>query len=773
MHRRFQLTVMIFMLTIALWLGFWLTQSEARIIIVPPPHPPHPPQPITLAVSEYAVQVFVEQQIAHVEVRQVFKNDTGRELEGIFLFPLPDDAQVSEFTLVADGRRLEGEILDKDRARDIYESIVRQHKDPALLEYVDNRLFRARIYPIPPHRERVLEFSYDQILTADHGLVELYFPLRHEITEVFLDRFDFSVEIKSDLPLRTVYSPTYDVAIDRMNDYRAAIRLVDPRIKLDLDFILYFSASTDEMDMTLLTHRQPGEDGYFIAMITPEEAEDTFYLPKDFIFVLDNSGSMKGEKIEQAREALIYCLSNLDRRDRFNIIAFEAEVDVFYPRLVQASDDYVTEAKEFAHAIRARGGTNINGALRAALDLVSTDERPAQIVFLTDGLPTVGEQDSGEILASVRHLNRYDARIFPFGVGYDVNTHLLDLLAEQNHGAADYVRPGEDIEVKVSNLYEKISRPVLSNVTLDFGQRVYDLYPPHIPDLFAGSQLIVLGRYTGSGWKAVRLSGVAEDDTRSWTYEAEFPARNWANEFIPRLWASRKIGFLMDEIRLHGENSELIDEIVRLSEEFGIITPYTSFLVEEERTLSRWDDDRSIIQQQAKKGVQSGLVDDREVSGERAVTKSLYSQQLKESKSTQNYSAATDTDSYLGSMANAFKSSIASGHHAPVPEASADQKREKVYKQVGTRTFYKAEGVWVDSQHSLTNKIIAIKPYSPAYFEFVQKYPALKKELSIGDRIIIAFKGVSLHIDQNGLEKINDGDWKLIEKSIMGHKSPE
>ncbi len=756
MSRKLQLALPLLFLFVLLVAG-----SEARIIIVPPQPPYPPPRPIPppvrqISISEYAVEVAIDRQVAHVEVRQNFKNETGRELEGTFIFPLPPDAQVSEFTLVADGKRLEGEVLDKDEARRIYESIVRRKRDPALLEYLDHKLFRARVYPIPPKSERSLEFSYDQILKAESGLVEFFFPLGHETREVYLDKFDFELDIQSDIPIKTVYSPTYDVDIERVGQSKARLELGHRPAELDQDFVLYYSLSRKDMDLTLLTYRRPEDDGFFLALLTPDPnlGEDSG-LAKDFIFVLDTSGSMKGEKIGQARQALQFCLESLESRDRFNIITFESDVDHFYPRLVKASSDNLSDAKDFTRSIKARGGTNIEGALGQALQMVDNDGRPTQIVFLTDGLPTVGEQNIKKILKNAERENPDRARVFSFGVGYDVNTHLLDLLAEQNHGASDYVRPGEDIEVKVSRLYEKISRPVLTDVDLAFDLRVYDLYPPNLTDLFAGSQLIIIGRYRDSGWKAMTLTGESNSEEHEWIYEAEFPTKNWDNDYIPRLWASRKIGFLMDEVRLHGENPELIADIVALSEEYGIITPYTSYLVREERDLSRWDQDRDRRHSRAADQLRSSIKGE---SGREAVESSLTAKKLR------SFTSSFDANDMVNPSAGASPAPSSAYEYADDMTQSRieGEKKTPLLKRSATRTYYLTDGIWVDSKHSNKNTVIIIKPFSQAYFELLKEVPGLKSDFAVGDKLVIAFDDVSVQLDEDGAEELSKSDRSLL-----------
>ncbi|UCE17380.1 MAG: VWA domain-containing protein, partial [Gemmatimonadota bacterium] len=390
------------------------------------------------------------------------------------------------------------------------------------------------------------------------------------------------MKLHSRLPLKTVYSPTHDIVVTKQDDHRAEITYVEEHTKPDKDFILYYTVSRSDFGLNLLTYRESGEDGFFLAMIAPNvEMKRHNVMNKQILFVLDTSGSMSGEKIEQAKDALTFCLNNLNEGDLFNIISFDTEIESFVSEPVQATSQRIQEARDFVARLHADGGTNINDALVTALRQMNNDHHLNVIVFLTDGLPTVGITDNPQILKNVTQANDSQTRIFVFGVGYDVNTHLLDKMSEQNEAVSEYVRPEESIEVKISNFYSKIAHPVLTDVALDFGRiDVSQIYPRRLPDMFKGSQLLLLGRYENEGHTTIRLAGKAGGENQKFTYEGSFPSRSETNDFIPRLWASRKIGYLIDQIRLHGQNKELVDEVVRLSKKYGIMTEYTSFLVD-------------------------------------------------------------------------------------------------------------------------------------------------------------------------------------------------
>ncbi|MBI3947596.1 MAG: VWA domain-containing protein, partial [Armatimonadetes bacterium] len=563
--------------------------------IVPSPLP-DVPRPPNLAVRYHHVDVTIRNGVATTHIDQVFHNDFGRELEGTYIFPLPEDAAVSDFTMWLDGKPLTGRMLAKDEARRIYESYVRKRIDPALLEYVGRGMFQARVFPIPARGDKRIELSYSQVVPFDAGLYAYRYPLNTErFSSRPLEEVSVRVAIESPAPLKAIYSPTHEVDVQRKGETRATASYEQKGVKPDKDFHLYFGVSEKDFGLNLLActpevteKAKGGADGFFLLMLAPKTGlEESRKLAKDITFVLDTSGSMAGEKIEQARDALKFALGNLNPGDRFNLIPFSGDVEPFRPELVPATPAAIKAARAFVEEIQARGGTNINDALLAALrQQAPRPGAPAMVVFLTDGLPTVGVTDVKQILANVEKARVGETRLFVFGVGDDVNTHLLDRLSGGNGGVSEYVRPGEDLEVKVSSFYTKIATPVLANLELDYGgAEAYDVYPKRLPDLFAGSQVLVFGRYRHSGRFDVTLKGSVGGNLRRFTYPADFVGEERGSGFIPRLWATRKVGTLLDEIRLHGQNKELVDEVTRLGLEYGIVTPYTSSLVEEDVRL--------------------------------------------------------------------------------------------------------------------------------------------------------------------------------------------
>ncbi|MEM7394362.1 MAG: VWA domain-containing protein, partial [Verrucomicrobiota bacterium] len=276
-------------------------------------------------------------------------------------------------------------------------------------------------------------------------------------------------------------------------------------------------------------------------------------------------------------------MQRLNKGDRFNVVRFSTDVETFQDSLVKANKGNKEEALKFVEDLVARGGTDINGALEAAMEMDHKEDRPYIIVFLTDGKPTIGETDTNEIVANLDKCGKNGTRVFVFGVGEKVNTHLLDQISGNHGGLSRYVKPEEDIEVKVSSFVDKISHPVLANLELDVDEiKLTKMHPQKLPDLFGGQQLTVFGRYKGNGHVAIKLKGEVNGTKKEYVYETTFPEKDPGHDFIARLWGTRRVGYLLDQIRLHGESRELKDEVIQLSKDYGIMTPYTSYLVLED-----------------------------------------------------------------------------------------------------------------------------------------------------------------------------------------------
>ncbi|MCX5672543.1 MAG: VWA domain-containing protein, partial [Planctomycetota bacterium] len=496
------------------------------------------------------------------------------------------------------GKRMKGELLEKDRARQVYEEIVRRSKDPGLLEYMDSNLLRLRIFPVPARGTQKVEIEYSQLISLDDGLAEYVFPLRvGDKASKALEDFTVAVRIKSATPIKNVYSPTHDVGVSRPSDREAVAGVETKSAVLDRDFQLFYTVSEKDFGLSLMTYRpDPEQPGMFLALVSPKsEINGQERVPRDVALVIDTSGSMKGEKIEQVKRALRFCLDKLDPKDRFAIVQFSTMAQTFEKEWTEAKGDNLAKARAWIDQIEAGGGTNISEALQRTFALGFEEGRLATVLFLTDGRPTVDLCDTEALVKFVKDSNKRNLRIFTFGVGDDVNTHLLDRMSSDAGGITEYVRPGEAIDGKVTRLFSKMSHPVLTDLALEVpGVQIAEMYPSKLPDLFRGSQVVVVGSYKGSGDSVIRLKGRVGKKHEELVYEGTFPKKTAERAFIAPLFANRKIGYLLDQIRLHGENRELRDEVVRLSLAYGIETPYTSYLVlENEQQYKQYGINRS------------------------------------------------------------------------------------------------------------------------------------------------------------------------------------
>ncbi|MHC4575764.1 MAG: VIT and vWA domain-containing protein, partial [Planctomycetota bacterium] len=586
-----------YLATIALALTLFGVDARAqgiileRIIVEPPrPTPPlHRRWPVRL--KEHRVRIQAEDQAAQTEVVQIFFNPNPWPVEGVYLFPLPDGASVSRFTMRMGNKEITGEILDAKRAGDIYRSIVHRRRDPGLLEYAGRRLIRARLFPIPARGDTKITLRYEQILQPVGGVVEMVYPLRSDKFSPGRVRISGSVDVRAQAGVTTLFSPTHKLDVVRKSDTHVVASFEETAARADRDLRVLYGLGRKEFGLALATHRPPGEDGYFLMLIAPSTgAARTEVLPKDIVFVLDTSGSMGdrgGKKLQQAKAALSYALGRLNPRDRFNVIPFATEARPFRDTAIEATQENVAAALAHVRGLEATGGTAIHEALLAALRLQREEGRVPIVFFLTDGEATIGPTETKTILGAVEQANGARARLFVFGVGDDVNTHLLSELAAQNQGSGHYVSERENIEIKVSSLYDQVASPVLTDVTIKMeGLGEYDVYPRRLGDLFKGQQVAVVGRYRHAGPRAVTLSGRLGRRQISLVYEGTF-GRSAGRDYLPRLWAVRKVGFLLGEIRKNGERPELVAEVKRLGIRHGIVTPYTSFLVVEEREMLR------------------------------------------------------------------------------------------------------------------------------------------------------------------------------------------
>jgi Ca-activated chloride channel family protein len=668
-------------------------------IIIPEPLPPQPfVRPSYINVKSHNVKVEIRDNVAQVEITEVFKNPYGYRIEGDYVFPIPEEAVISKFSLYFGDKELTGKIYEREEARKIYEEIVRRLRDPALLEYYRDNLFRARIFPIPPQGEVKVVFKYEQILKRISKYWFLRYPFKIEaLTRDPLEDLSITVKIISSNPIKSVFSPTYDVDIVKRSENSVVVAYEAEKIRPQKDFLLYYSVSKEPYDLNLLTFKKLKEEGYFLLSISPSFVAPERPQKKDIVFVLDVSGSMKGKKIESAKKALTYFLRSMDREDGFGIVVFSTDVEAMSDKILYAERENIEDAINFVEKLRAGGGTDIHSALLKALSFWQEGERPFFIVFLTDGKPTAGVTDIGKILEDVKN-NLRNARIFVFGVGYEVNTHLLDRLAGISKGISLYVKPEEDLEIVLTDFYDKIAYPALTDLKLEMDEaNFYHLYPRDLPDLFYGSEIVIVGKYRKAGEFQIRVEGKKEGKDINFGEEFLFPEESVENSFISRLWAKRRIAHLLDEIRIHGEEKELVEEIVELGKRYGIVTPYTSFLIteEERRTFPHITEKRAL----------------------KAET---------------------------GRLAFGAAKTLVKMKREIV--ATPGLEEFKSVKYVKDRAFYYRNGVWIDTGVKEGMREIKILFGSEEYIELLNRKPEIAPYLSLGTDVKIVVDKVVYHI---------------------------
>lgn len=708
----------ILLMIIAVSVGLMSPAGADGIIIVDPPPGVDVRLDQSLAIKYHHVDIQIKDQVATTRVDQVFVNDNPWAAEGTYIFPLPQGAAVSDFVMWVDGKAVHGEILEADEARTIYDDVVRRMKDPALLEYVGRKALKASVFPIPPGEERKIELEYSQILPVENGLVHYIYPLSTErFSSRPLEDLVVRAQIESREPLKAVYSSRHEVSIDREDDYHALLGLEQSDVLPDRDFELFYTISSEKIGLNLLSFKEEGQDGFFLLLAAPDvKVNEEEIVVKDIILVLDTSGSMQGEKMDQAKEAARYVLDHLNPLDRFAIVSFATTTRSFSPSLQPATQ--ADKGKDFLDRLEAMGSTDINRAMIEAVGLAE-EVRPTTLIFLTDGLPTEGVTVTGAILDNVAREAPDNVRIFSFGVGDDVDTDLLDQISLDHGGASTYVRPGEEIDEEVSAFYRKVKMPVLSDLSLDWGDIIVDqVYPQKIPDLFAGSQLILLGRYREGGPVKITLKGMVNQEERSYTYEDLNFRKEDGDDFIPRLWATRAVGYYLTQIRLYGEKQEWIDSIVSLSTRYGIITPYTSFLIQE----------KDIFSAQGREEVISDFEEEMAAAaaepafGEAAVEKAVYQKSL---------SAAPVGAAVPVNM------SISTG----IDGTNKMVRVSEVLKNVGSKTFLLKNDTWIDTTFDRSMKTKKVAFLGEEYFDLISQVPVLGSYFALGERVIVVHEG--------------------------------
>jgi Ca-activated chloride channel family protein len=551
---------------------------------------PFPSEVGYLQVDYHLVTVNIDGPHAHTSVEQRFSNPYLTPVETRYVFPLPPGATIRGFTMQLDGVPQTVQNMSRAETEAYLQKAIADRQDPSLLQYLGWETYAVDL-TLPPLGDTSMILEYEELLLPQGDLYRYFYALGTERYSLApLQEVSLEVDLQADDRVATVYSPGHQLAVERLSAGHVRAAYHAENVLPTEHFELYYTLTGQPFGAGLLTHadaERPGE-GHFLLLLSPSSSmAEADAAPKDIVFVVDCSGSMAGEKIEQARQALQFILGQLDERDRFAIVSFDDLIETQAEALQPVTAQTIRRAQSYVARLYDRGNTDIEGALRRGLEMLRVSQprlgATPVIVFLTDGLPTAGITDETAILERVRLGNEpVEASIHVFGVGYDVNTHLLDRIAAQNHGAVTYVQPGESLERVLTTFYSQIAHPLLTDVEAEFeGLAVEDVYPRQLPDLFVGSSLALVGHYSAADSTGVMVRLRGQMSGEAWEQVYSFDLRE-ANEhpFVARLWATRRVGELLDQVRVEGETAALVEETEALGLRYGIVTPYTVGVVQ-------------------------------------------------------------------------------------------------------------------------------------------------------------------------------------------------
>ena len=694
------------------------------------------------------IRVELRDRVLRYEVEERFVNQGGLIGEADYVFPLPKGAAFRDLKLSIDGQMVAGETMSATEARRIYEEIVRRQEDPALVEWMGHGLLRTRIFPIQPGEERRVIVRFESVAEREGDAVRVdYFrgaaSQRRNTVETALvdDRMDrggrttFNLTYRAGGELGEPYSPTHELDIERGDAVRrVAIRGGGPDITVLVALRRSLAAS-----VAVLTNATRDEPGYALITVTPPSELAGTRLPRDVTFVIDVSGSMSGRKLEQAKAAGRQLLRTLTDRDRFRVIDFSTDVRSFRDEFVSATETNVRAAVRYLDDLEATGSTNISGALEEALGSRHSafgresgsegrepraESRVPLVIFMTDGAATVGERDPAVIAQRAARL-RDNARLFSVGMGADVNVGLIEQLAIEGRGTAQFVRPDENVERFVELLATRLRAPLLTDVrvTTDGNVRLSRLYPQGPIDVFAGQDVVILARYEGSGPTNVVVQGRAGGREVRWSSERNFARDERDNAFVPRLWATQRIGWLAAEKRRNGGSSEIDDEIRRLGERFGIPTEFTSYLVLEPGMVAN-----RVGRQDAR-----GAIRGAAVGGGAAAPSAAPAQRFEQAKSASEQRDAK---------------SLAAADAAVIDESQAAGQ----FRRAGPRMFQQQGEKWSDLRMKSNLQVYKVQAYSRSYFALLERIPELKESFAVGEKVVVAGKSVAIEVVEDARE---------------------
>ena len=693
------------------------------------------------------VRVTLADRVLRYEVVETFQNRGGNLGEADYVFPLPTNAAFEDVRLEINGELVAGETMDAGKARAEYERIVREQRDPALVEWMGAGLLRARIFPFPAGEKRSVAVRYQQVAPREGDALRVEFRRPDADSERSRNTLELELPVNG---YGEPYSPTHDVAVHREGNHR----IVELRGNARDVVVLIPVPRNSAASIGVWTHAASSQEKFALVTVAPPAASAPS-AARDVTFVLDVSGSMSGVKLAQAKAAGRQLLNTLNVDDRFRMVDFSTDVHTFRDNFIFATRANIEAAQQYLENLRPEGSTNISGALDDALDAArrQSSERLSLVLFVTDGEPTVGLRNASAIADSVRAW-RGRVRLFTFGLGADVNSSLVEQLALNGRGLAHFVRPDESVERMVTLVASRLQRPIVTDVRIEGeGVRLIQQYPAAPTDLYAGQELVLMTRYEGSGSGSIRVTGQGANGRVEWRTAVQFPDRSNANAFVPRLWATQRIGWLSAERRRDGGSAELDDELRTLGLRYGIPTELTSYMVREPGV-----------------GVAGGSVRREDRRASNSVLSGAVAAAAPMAMPMQSM-VATDAEKRRAAPQAAFESAkVASAQRDVRSVATLDSLADAAAKSEGEsagttrnlsgRSFRLQQGVWTDARllRSDFSKTwtINVQAYSPAWFALLRAVPSLKDALSLGDKLRMAGTAVVLEVSASGVTALDN-----------------
>jgi Ca-activated chloride channel family protein len=558
-----------------------------------------------LEIEEHDVQVMINNGVAVTRVTQVFRNTEKRQVEALYTFPVPKGASVANFSMWINGKEMVGEVLEKKRAREIYNSYKQRRRDPGLLEQVDYKTFEMRIFPINAGAQQKVQIVYYQELNIDHDQATYVYPLatvtRRDIDSRTTGKFAINLQVKSAIPITTIESPSHGesfVIVNHADTYGQA-SLETTGGSLAADVVVHYGLARPKTGLDLITSRQSGQDGFFLLTLTAGKELAAQDQGMDYVFLLDISGSMSNDsKLVMSKNSVEAFVAELSDADRFEVMTFNVSPNTLFGQLRPATGEIKASAREFMRSQQARGGTVLTPAMETAYKYGDPD-RTLNVVILSDGMT---EQKERQTLLQLIGSRPRNARVFCIGVGNEVNRPLLEQMAQDSGGLAAFISRGDNFKRQAQAFRRKLMRPVAADLQIQFdGVRVTDVAPRTLPNLYHGSPIRIYGRYSGKGDAKVSLKANVQGVEMNQSAVLPFPASDPQNPEIERMWAWKRVDQLLKQADRTGSRQQVLDEIIRLGEGYSIVTEYTSFLVlENDAEYKRWKIERRNSQRMAR-----------------------------------------------------------------------------------------------------------------------------------------------------------------------------